>query len=102
MTRLCLIVLASFGLLLWRMPLLRSRNEPGFTATAMGTMIRVVEVLETIIDRIAVAAMKANSSAPGVVPPRLTMASARRRWRPVRSIAKAMIAPPRTRNRIGE
>ena len=43
-----------------------------------------------------------NAIAAGVEPPRVTIASARRRWRPVRSIARAMIAPPSTRNRIGE
>jgi hypothetical protein len=72
------------------------------TASAMGIMIRVVAVLETIRLMVAVATMKASSIAAGLDPPRVTMAKARRRWRPVRSIARAMIAPPSTRNRIGE
>ena len=84
------------------------RSAPGSilaarsTASAIGIMISVVAVFETIMLRIAVAAMKANSSCAGLPPPRLTMASASRRWSPVRSIASAMNAPPRTRNRIGE
>ena len=72
------------------------------TATPIGIMIKVVAVLETMKLNIAVAVMKARRRAAGVVPPRLMMARARRRWRPVRSMASAMIAPPSTRKRIGE
>ena len=46
------------------------------TARAIGIMMRVVAVLETIIETSAVEIMKASSMALGLVPPRLTMPSA--------------------------
>ena len=72
------------------------------TALAIGTMIKVVEVLEISSDSVAVAIMKASSNCADVWPERLTMASASRLCSPTRSIASARNAPPRIRNRMGE
>ena len=82
--------------------------SPAFTppavsiASAMGIMINAVEVLEIMQERIAVAIMTASSNCQGRVPAMPMMNSARRRWRPVRSIARARKAPPMKRNMIGE
>ena len=72
------------------------------TASAIGIMISVVEVLEMNMLSSAVADMKANNSPVAVGAARLSKASARRRCSPTRSIASARKAPPRIRNRIGE
>ncbi len=84
--------------------ILRSSPPPASTASAIGIMMRLVEVLEIAIDRIAEASMKASSScvAPPFSPSRLRMPSARRRCSPVRSMASARKAPPRIRKRMGE
>ena len=71
-------------------------------ASAIGIMIRAVEVFEIIIERIAVALITASSNRPGVNPAWRMMNSARRRCSPVRSIASARNAPPTNRNMIGE
>jgi hypothetical protein len=70
----------------------------------MGIMISVVEVLEITIDKRAAAIMKAsnNCAGPPPAPTSFSTATDRRRCSPVRSIASAMKAPPRSRNRIGE
>ena len=77
---------------------------PCNTASAIGIMISVVEVLEISIDNSAAEIMKANSNVPA--PPRpptaRRIARLNRRCSPVRSIASAMNAPPNSRNRIGE
>ena len=66
-------------------------------------MIRVVAVLETIMLSDRGRGHEGEQHLRRACRRRaMTMASARRRWRPVRSIASAMIAPPSTRNRIGE
>ena len=81
-----------------------STPPPARTATAMGIMMRVVEVFEISIDRIAAAIMKASSrpACPPRPPSRLRIPSASRRCRPVRSIASAMNPPPNSRNRMSE
>ena len=72
------------------------------TASAIGTMMSAVDVLEMNMLSSAVAAMKAKSSPVAVGDARLSSASASRRCSPTRSIASARKAPPRIRNRIGE
>lgn len=81
-----------------------SAEPPSSTASAIGIMISAVEVFEMNIDSSAVANMKATSSrtGPPPVPTARRIARLRRRCRPVRSIARAIKAPPSSRNRIGE
>ena len=72
------------------------------TASAIGTMISVEEVLEISMLSRPVAAMKANNMPQALFPDRPMIASASLLCRPTRSIASARKAPPRIRNRIGE
>jgi hypothetical protein len=65
-------------------------------------MISAVEVLEIIVEISAVVAITASSKRRGLRPAWASIASASRRCRPVRSIARARKAPPTNRNMVGE
>ncbi len=71
-------------------------------ASAIGIMMNAVAVLEITVEMAAVAAITASSSCQQLALARRVIASARRRWSPVRSIASARNAPPMNRNMIGE
>ena len=66
-------------------------------------MMSAVEVLEMSMDSTAALIMKASSkrACPPPVPMAFRIASESLRCSPVRSMARAMNAPPRSRNRIG-
>ncbi len=71
-------------------------------ASPIGIMISAVEVLEMNIEISAVAAITASSNCQFDLLASERIASASRRWSPVRSIARARKAPPRNRNITGE
>ena len=68
------------------------------TDNAMGSIIRVVAVLEIHMLRAAVATMNPASSLRGCPPAATRMCSANRRWRFHRSSARAIKNPPRNKN----
>lgn len=82
-------------------------EEPTTFATIMstempiGSIITAVAVFETHIDMKPVAIMKPAIIGPGLLPMRLSVKSAMRRWRFHRCIDRAMRNPPRKRKMIG-
>ena len=65
------------------------------TASATGSSMSVVAVLEIHIDRTAAAAMKPNTSWRLLLPPKIfTIVSAMRRWAPLFAMAVERMKPP--------
>ena len=67
------------------------------TETAMGRSISVVEVLEIHMLTNAAAIMNPATRPRASAPDRANTLSAMRRWRPQRSIARAITKPPKNK-----